>query len=67
MDLEQIKQHFGDALVYKFTGTAEELAQIQIDNNSSYNYIKDGYTFYYVSDVEISDPKVTIFVDNRKQ
>lgn len=67
MGLEQIKQHFGDALVYKFTGTLEELTQIQVNNNSSYNYIKDGDTFYYVSDVEISDPKVTIFVDNRKQ
>jgi hypothetical protein len=68
MDIEQIKQHFGDALIYKFIGTASELSEIQISNNSSYNYIQvNGDTFYYISDYEISDPRVTVFVDNRKQ
>lgn len=51
MTPEQIQAYFGTDVVYIFNGTADDLHDLMVANNTSYNYIIDGSTqiLYFVT------------------
>lgn len=51
MTPEQIQAYFGTDVVYIFNGTTDDLHDLMVANNTSYNYIVDGNTriLYFVT------------------
>jgi hypothetical protein len=51
MTPEQIHAYFGNDVVYIFNGTADDLHDLMVANDLSYNYITDGPTqiIYFVT------------------
>lgn len=63
MTPEQIQAYFGTDVVYIFNGTADDLHDLMVANNTSYNYIVDGSTqiLYFVTTdgVVLTDSRIT--------
>lgn len=60
MTLQEIKDHFGDNIIYKFNGTRDELYALMMDNSTGYNYIMVNDEIYFTSLVKVDDVKIEI-------
>lgn len=59
MTTTEILNYFAGNTVYSFSGTAQELQQLQITTNNSYNYIKVDNIIYFVAEHEVTDLRAT--------
>jgi hypothetical protein len=63
MTEEQIRNYFGNYLIYEFTAQAEEL--LNLFSDSSINYITSDYKTYFISDKIVPvDSRIKLFADN---
>ena len=57
MTNQEIINYFGNRTVYKYTGSLEELQQLQESTNNSYNYIIVSEVIYFVATDPVTDSK----------
>jgi hypothetical protein len=63
MTEEQIRNYFGNYLIYEFDAQAEELSYLLPDN--SINYITSDYKTYFISDKIVPvNSRIKLFADN---
>lgn len=60
MTNEEILKYFATDLVYKFTGTVEELKELQQTTNNSYNYLIVADVIYVRAEKPIVSSKAAI-------
>jgi hypothetical protein len=61
MTNKEILDYFGNATVYKFNGTLQELKELQETNNNNYSYIIVSDMIYVNAQNPIEDTRATIF------
>lgn len=61
MTNQEILNYFGNSNVYVFSGTLEELKQIQEADKNSYNYLVVSEVIYFTSANPVSNNKSAIF------
>lgn len=59
MTKTEILNYFAGNIVYQFNGTNQQLEQLQINTNNSYNYIKVDNIIYFVAEHEVTDSSAT--------
>lgn len=61
MTNQEILNYFGNSTVYVFSGTLQELKQIQEADNNSYNYLAVGEVIYFTAAQPVTNNKSAIF------
>lgn len=61
MTKQEILNYFGNSTVYIFSGTLQELKQIQEADNNSYNYLVVAEIIYFTAANPVSNNKSAIF------
>jgi hypothetical protein len=63
MDEQQIRNYFGNHVIYNFNASEEEFLSAFIEKNI--NYIITNYSIYFISGDNITaDDRITVFADN---
>jgi hypothetical protein len=63
MNEQQIRNYFGNHVIYNFNGSEEEFLSAFVDKNV--NYIITGYSIYFIcSETVTVDDRITVFADN---
>lgn len=60
MTEQEIKDYFGTAPVYKFTGSLDELHNLMISLTTGYNYLVDQYQIYFVAQAPVQDNRAVV-------
>lgn len=61
MTNEEILNYFSNLTVYVFTGTLQELKELQESENNSYNYLIVKDTIYFTAEKSINNKNIVIF------
>jgi len=59
MTNQEILNYFGSQTVYLWNGTQEELHEVQLLANASYNTLMANYKIYFVSQGLVTDIRAT--------
>jgi hypothetical protein len=63
MNEQQIRNYFGNHVIYNFNGSEEEFLSTLVGKNV--NYIMTAYSIYFISgDTVTADDRITVFADN---
>ena len=57
MTIQEIKNYFGITPVYQFNGSMDELHEMQVLNNSSYNTLVVSDVIYFISVNPVTDSR----------
>lgn len=63
MNNDQLINIFGNRKIYYFSGKKSDLEQILFANSASYNYAIIGRDIYFITEIDINHPDVTIVYD----
>jgi hypothetical protein len=63
MNEQQIRNYFGNHVIYNFNASEQEFLSAFIDKNV--NYIITAYSIYFISSEPVTtDDRITVFADN---
>jgi len=60
MNTQEIKDYFGDRVIYTFSGSLDELADLQSKTTNSYNYIIVAGQIYFVAEKSVDDARASV-------